>query len=282
MSTVDALKDYVIVLGSTDSPELTTHLNYVKYLWSNTKSLRLTYKNTIGKNSSLKRKDFKDRVNLIKLTYKSLNEEAKQVEGLHEYARACSAWIAIKSYYLLFYLETILLSLILTQNKLKASHGEVRKLIKNLGRDGSLKASFVQLSVVITHAECEKSGVKSGANLRGQLSDADRYKQLMKKLREYSQEEYKRSNKLKRMTKLHSANFSKQKISLADFFYWYRIKSNYRDLEFIAGDEAKMSDLYDFYRMYNQAVINVSKAYVRLINEVYANRTDDKEALIQL
>jgi len=279
MNSID-LKEYIVVVGSVKNPELTTHLNYVYYIRQKTKNLKFSYNNDINYHANISKIKFDTRVNLVKLTYKSLQEEARQVESTHEYARACSAWVAIKGYYLLFYLETILMSLIEAQNKMKASHGEVRKYIKTLSANKTLSASFPDLTKVIKHADCETTGLKSGANLKGQLSEQDRYRQVMKKLREYSQEEYKRVNKIKSLRGESKKKFNNMNISLTDFFYWYRIKSNYRDLEFIAGEEAKVTELYDFYRMYNQSVIAYAAAYIRLINSIYSMRINKNTELI--
>ena len=69
------------------------------------------------------------------------------------------------------------------------------------------------------------------------VPDEDRYKQIMRKLHDYAKEEFKRTRNIKRLTGGKKQAFDSKAICLADFFYWYRIKSNYRDLQFIASED---------------------------------------------
>ena len=205
----------------------------------------------------------------------------EQVNAVHDYARVCSAWVAIKGYYLLFYLETVLYSLIAANpGQLKVSHDMTRKFVRDICKSSALSANFAPLTEVITHADCVSTGVTPGANLRGQLDDQSRHKQLMKKLKEYAKEEFKRRKSIERLAGANALAFNRQELCLIDFFYWYRIKSNYRDLEFIAGETSSTADLFSFYRMYNETAISVAEAYMTTINDLFRLRTGDAEALV--
>jgi hypothetical protein len=207
----------------------------------------------------------------------------KQINQTHEYARACSAWVAIKGYYLLFYLETIIHALIAADNThLKASHDMTRKFMRNICGSSALSANFTSLTTVLNHGECVTTGITGGANLIGKLDDDIRYRQIMKKLKEYSKEEFKRKNNMQRLAGVKADAFNQQKICLLDFFYWYRIKSNYRDLEFIVGESTSSKDLLDYYRMYNGTVSNIASAYEKVINELFQKRTGKKLKILEL
>lgn len=265
---------------SLEHPELSTHLNYVTYLSEHTKKLEFKYTNSVAPANKSTFSDYKSRLNLIKLTFHSLIEESNQVTKTPEYARVCSAWVAIKGYYLLFYLETILLSLITGQNKLNSTHASIRAEIRSLASSGTLTSNFPELISVIKHSECETTGLQSGANLKWVISDNNRYKQVMKKLREYSLEEFRRTNKIRRLTGKRKITFNEKKIALCDFYYWYRIKSNYRDLEFIAGETAKIMDIYKFYQSYSKSALDIANAYISLINNLHAKRSGSSLKLI--
>ena len=262
-----------------NSPELITHCNYVTYLLGESTDLRINYQKTLRYSSRVSTTNFRARINLIRLTHESIHEELQKVNSNPEYARVCSAWIAIKSYYMLFCLETILFSIITTQNKLGATHSEVRRFIRTSALNGDLTSSPPTFLSTIRHSTCQRTGLRSGANLSSQLSDSDRYKQVMKKLREYALEEYKRVNGYRRMTAARTLAFNNKTISLCDFFYWYRIKSNYRDLEFIAGNSAATSDLYNFYKNYAESALNTARAYIDLINTLNAQRTNQTQLI---
>jgi len=275
------LNNVYIAAGSTETPQLSTHLNYLNYLWRNTRQLTATYSNRVERNPNITRVVFSERLNLARLTYRSLQEEMEQVNAAHDYARVCSAWVAIKGYYLLFYLETVLYSLVAADPaQLKVSHDMTRKFVRDICKSSALNTSFASLTDVVTHADCVSTGVTAGANLRGQLDDQSRHKQLMKKLKEYAKEEFKRRKSIERLAGAAAQAFNQQELCLMDFFYWYRIKSNYRDLEFIAGESSSTPDLFDFYRMYNETAIGVAGAYIEVINDLFQRRSGEKDVLI--
>ena len=270
-----------VLSNPTDTPELSTHIRYLEYVHDGTRSITLQYKNRVDKNNVITRKQFASRVKLATLTYQSLQEEMEKVGQTHEYARVCSAWVAIKSYYLLFYLETMIMALIEAKpENLKVSHIKLRSFIRNQLKSGALVSDFIGINTICEHSVYADFKLSSGSNLRMNLSEDDRRKLLMKKLTNYAKEEYKRSRNLKQLRSDHKDIFMKQDISLMDFFYWYRIKSNYRDLEFIAGEEASEDDLFYFYEKFNMSALGVANAYMDLINFLYTKRTSDSQSLI--
>jgi len=85
-----------------DQRAFQTHLNYIKSLRQMTQGVTLepTRPNSIRYESCalIDRKK-----NLISLTDKSLREEFNIVQNDSDYLRACTSWLPVKAYYLLFY-----------------------------------------------------------------------------------------------------------------------------------------------------------------------------------
>lgn len=269
-----------MVLSLTASPELNTHIHYLEYMNNGTYNVSFQYKNRVARNSAISRSAFSSRVKLAVLTYQSLNEEMDKVNQTYEYARVCSAWVAIKGYYLLYYLESMIMSLIEADTeRLKTSHKGIRSFIKAQFSVGAITCSSEEIAKIVKHVDCLDAHLPKGANLRTNLHNGDRYNQLMKKLTIYAKDEFKRSKNLKQLRGADKITFMNQTIGLIDFFYWYRIKSNYRDLEFIAGEQSSTQDLFYFYQGYNSTSLNVARAYIVLINELYAKRTGDSQEL---
>ncbi len=64
---------------------------------------------------------------------------------------------------------------------------------------------------------------------------------------------------------------------MCEFFYWYRIKSNYRDLEFLDKD-IDDKQFRNFYKNYFELTISFYEALKKLINVLSKIRLD-KEIL---
>ena len=96
--------------------------------------------------------------------------------------------------------------------------------------------------------------------------------QIIKKLAIYSLEEFKRSKNIRSFQsrenkKLRNNFLDSKQISICEFFYWYRIKANYRDLEYLNKD---ISDdkFKSFYCSYYELTRNFYKAFRELINSI--------------
>jgi len=92
----------------------------------------------------------------------------------------------------------------------------------------------------------------------------------------YSVEEFKRKEKIRTLNCKKGRDFlDKVSINICEFFYWYRIKSNYRDLEFL--DKGINDSLFlDFYQNYFELTKNFCNAYARLVNELSMKRFGKK------
>lgn len=106
----------------------------------------------------------------------------------------------------------------------------------------------------------------SGTNLRHE--DEDRHLQIIKKLYDYTKDEFKRLEKVQALRGKRKEKFEKEtEICLFEFFYWYRIKANYRDLEYLDSDIG-VNEFYEYYSAYYGTIINVFSALVEEINRL--------------
>ena len=178
--------------------------------------------------------------NLIELTKKSLNDEARIVSIDKEYSYASTSWLPIKSYYLLFNLMlTIDYLITLDRNSFRIGH---KKCVDNFTRrlsSGEISFDKRELNTIYDRSifsYCEPSG----ANLRQSLMSTQHTNLAMKKIANYKLEEWKRLrgiqnfrstiNRRARATYLQSFQ-----LSIFEFPYYMRLRANYRDFAFIDG-----------------------------------------------
>jgi hypothetical protein len=100
----------------------------------------------------------------------------------------------------------------------------------------------------------------------------ERIVQILKKLVCYKLEELQRDEKIKNF-RTKKAKEGKKKflnentVNIFEFFYWYRIKANYRDLEFLNKDIG--SDKFkEFYKNYYELTLTYLNAFKQLINQL--------------
>lgn len=253
-----------------DHPEFTTHKYYVEYMRSISDGLTLKCKNSISARIPIS-DVAKKKVQLIKLTIKNLETEAKIVERYPEYAEVAISWMPVKAYYLIFNL-TILLEYLISGDArfLTTTHqkslGQLRQLIET----GELSFSQSALNEIKTGEEIEALKVGKWDNLRS--STATRKSQIFRKLADYAKDDLRRKYKTDRLNRAQMAEFRKSKFILPELFYWYRIKVNYRDLEFISSN-VTMAEFKKFHQDYNMLTRNFYRAFKPCINHLSMARS---------
>lgn len=257
-------------------PDFITHLNYVPCLNEISEGLsvkcKLRLKNKFEKSNYLAKK-----VTLIELTHKSLNEEHKTILKNPDYAEVCVPWIAVKAYYLLFNLFLIKKYLLSGRDSsFNSSHEGILKDLKRFIREKQLCFNKDLFNCVYKTSHIFNFNFESGYNIK--LSDVeleDRFYQVLKKLSNYKLEEFKRKKVIKNFRKKEPEardNFIKDSdINICEFFYWYRIKSNYRDLEFLDKDISS-EQFSSFYENYFSLTKNFYDAFKDLINDLSQKR----------
>jgi len=250
-----------------------THLNYVTCLRKISDGLKvscnLRLNHQIERSALLAKKR-----TLIRLIKRNLDAEFKEICRNHDFAEVCVPWIAVKSYYLLFNLFLILGYFLGNGNSyFKLSHEKILRDMKLRLRNKDLVFDKGVLNKVYNTWDVYKFKFPAGYNIR--LSRAilkDRYHQLLKKLALYKIEDLQRRKNIKDWrTKLAREKRDKylksNDTNVCDFFYWYRIKANYRDLEFLDKD-ISCEQYCDFYENYYHLTANFYSAFKDLVNNM--------------
>lgn len=275
-------KQYLI----DNPPDFITHLNYVSFINELSKGLTITHKCTITKqipNISILDK----KVNLIKLTLKGIDGEYKNILDNPEYAIVCVSWISVKAYYLLYNL-CLILKYLMTGNKSSFNSGHLTMLedFKGYISRGELEFNKLEFNKFYSCKELINWKSKSGSNIKLiEVDKEERFLQLVKKLAVYSLEEFKRTGNMKDFRskenkKLLNNFLDTKKISICEFFYWYRIKANYRDLEYLNKD---ISDekFKSFYCSYYELTKSFYEGFKDLINSIAKIRFANGEQILK-
>ena len=254
-----------------EHPQFSTHKNYLSYMRRASDGLLLNCANNITSKIPITENALK-KVKLIKLTIGSMRSEYQTIiRDYPDYAAVCVSWIPVKSYYVIFNLIVILEYLLGGNEKvLTTSHSNSSNVLKNLLSKKELTFNLDEFNEVVSVAEIEKLKVPKFENLKTGVEY--RKAQILRKLADYSRDELKRKSKSKRLSKTDMERFRRSNLSLFEFFYWYRIKVNYRDLEFIS-DEVTPEEFQQFYEDYYLLTANFYKAFKNCINELSQKRT---------
>lgn len=219
-----------------------THLNYIKCFNRLLSDCTLT---VLRKESPVKRTDDITRFQkLYKVTLKSIEKDIELIKEDSEFAVIAAPWFPVKCYYALYYLESIL-ALLLTGCATgfdRGGHTGIRKHIYILVNSRNYSFSVAELNRVYFLTEISKlPSINSGCNARTNYWETTKcVNSIAKKLMEYKLLEQKRSKKwnLRKKTDKEARNkfIGNGRLMILDFFYWYRIKANYRDLDYIDFD----------------------------------------------
>lgn len=257
---------WIEIIPNVD-PAFKTHSNYVRYLSGATENIEFFFTNTLNKTFT-EDKELTKKVKLTDITLDNLYEEMNTINKLHEYAIVCSSWVSVKSYYVIFNLLIILNYLVCCDRKalMRPTHLSVNQKFKTNLTDGVYTFSNPIFNSIYCTKEVHRFRFQSGINLKNE--DKSRHLQIVKKLYEYTKDDYKRQLNLMSLRGGKKATFEKNtKICLFEFFYWYRIKANYRDLEYLEAD-VKVEDFYNYYSNYYKLIVNVSTALKNEINRL--------------
>lgn len=254
-----------------------THLNYVLCMKELSDELEINLNFNIDSKSQFKKEFLNKKIRLIELIKQSLEEEYKKALKEEDFAKVCSMWVSVKSYYLIFNLLLITHVLINSDKEnLNYTHNETINKFRNLIKNKKLSFNKTEFNLVISCKDASSFKSKSGDTLRQEVNNELRAKSVLKKLCKYKLEDFCRCKGIKNLKKkkdrVIKENFLKDaEISLFEFFYWYRIKTNYRDLAFL-DQEIYKKDIVKFYENYYLFTINFYNAFKRLINGLSKER----------
>lgn len=270
------IQSFLSKSGLIVPPDFLTHAHYVKYMRSLVdKGIQLECKrqfsNKISNHPSIEKK-----LKLCRFTLDSLEGEYKKIQQDSEYAQLCVSWVSVKSYYLLFNLLLIVDYLISGESNIfHRNHKTIIDRFKNYVEDRVLIFSIPEFNMNLpSNTFYNVYKAKPGDNLR-QVSN-ERLLQILKKLVRYQVDDFQLKEKINnfrsRQAKLsRDAFLNSTKVNLFEFFYWYRIKANYRDLEFLDHQitDTDFKSFYDDYFMLTKAFHN---CFQNLITELRSSR----------
>jgi hypothetical protein len=259
-------------MSSSERQAYDTHFHYITCLSELTTGVTLTCSHTLRK-AILPDIDIKD--NLIRLTKQSLNDEAKIVRIDNDYSYASTCWLPVKSYYLIFNVLLIL--------------EYVLKIQKNIFRMGhtacmdeftrKLKVGELSFSETILNEVFDSSILAyvttSGANLSNRTGKEVMYKLAIRKIARYKFEAWKEKEKINPRIKTHKMKcehyLSTFEVSIFDFIYYMRIRSNYRDFAFI--DNVNSSETTAYFVAYFLFTLNIVRAVELLKRKLIVARS---------
>ena len=254
-------------------PDFLTHLNYVECL--NTLSQKLILRDNLNIRNQIEESLYlSKKLNLIKLTLKNIKGEYSTILKRPDFAELCVSWISVKSYYLIFNLLLILDYLITGQeSSFNLSHEKVINRFKKYLDDDFLSFNKKIFNKNFSCFRIIKLKVKPGANIKVMnFTLKERAIQIFKKLVDYKLQEFKRREGIKNFRTKKNQEKRNQflqtnTVNLFEFFYWYRIKANYRDLEFLDKDISS-KQFKNFYKNYFESTKNFINAFVPVINKL--------------
>lgn len=249
--------------------EFTTHSNYLNFVSQASSGLVLTINtNQIPSNSISVLANKK--VRLAKLTMNNIDSEMDQINRYRDYAQICSSWIPVKSYYLFFNLLMVIEWLIEDDVRwLTETHEAVNRKMKEVLRTNSVTFNNAVFNQITPANQVNSWIIPSGSNIIIGSPDPNvRYQQIIKKILEYKTEDFKRRRKILRLAGQVKQNFlSATDLNLWEFLYWYRVKANYRDMEFLESG-VDISDFYLYYLNYHTLCNNFYSAFTNEINRI--------------
>jgi hypothetical protein len=265
------------------NPVFITHLNYIRCFNKISENLVLDCTRFNKSNKKLNKK-LLNKVSLIKLIKKSLDEESKTCKENTDFAEVSCIWISVKSYYLIFNLLLVLDYLISPEDSkdFNVSHKSLIFRVKELIRKSELTFDKPYFNHLYTYEEVKDIKFDKGENLKEEQNTEKWVKCLIRKLIDYKVDEFKRENKLsnlrKKKDKLKVSEYlSKEFTNLFELFYLFRIKTNYRDLDFLKEDVGP-TQFYNYFENYYLATINFYVALKKLINTL-ANKRFGEEII---
>ncbi len=245
-----------------------THLNYIKCLERVLSGCTLSVapRGTFQVQTA----EVKRFIRLYKLTVKSISKDFELAQEDVAIALIIAPWFPVKCYYALYYLESILLHL--TDGGMhgygKGGHSKVRTMIKKHITSGAIVFSSLEINNVypLHQIEILQTTASGGTTTFSYWETSQCVNSIVKKLFEYKLHNAKMTNGWDFRTRLGRSNrdiyLQRETLGLLDFFYWYRIKANYRDLDYIDFENGvSEQEVFEYLEAYYEAF----KAYSNLL-----------------
>lgn len=213
---------------------------------------------------------------LAQITESSIDGEKLSCDSEVIYSQVSAPWIPVKCYYLLYYLESEFIHLIngsLLGFK-PGGHTKVRESIKDLINRGDIRlvgSYSTQLSNATTWLTANSFRTIPHSNVRDNyFLEPNCIESIRKKLSRYIEIDWKLKSKIENYRTILSrekkqSELINKTLNLIDYFYWMRIKANYRDVDFLDFDNnINATDAYNYLCCY----INATKHYTCALKSI--------------
>lgn len=248
-----ANSDLESVLEESDSQELIeridydVHLKYVKRIGLLSSGLAISHSlKPIIQVDALKQ--LLPKLRIIERTKKLLEEEIRCVNDDAEYAQACVGWLPAKVYYNLYHLLAIIEYLVTGKKQfLRLSHYLCLRSLASRLTDGTIQFTCSHFNKVCDK-EIRKFKSVSGEVLSNSIADDRLISLVMKKIANDHLDDFRERRGLDcrkvKHKRLYLEEENKLKITILDFFYSMRIRTNYRDMSFLDDLDAERIRIY--------------------------------------
>lgn len=260
----------------TTSEMFRTHWNYIKCLNKLFTNLKINV--NVRTTNYIDPSPTKKFEKLSQITNLSIQSELKACSQEVAYASVIAPWIPVKCYYRLYYLESNFLYFLCSESVgfRTGGHGRVRSsLLDKLesGKINFVSRSTAELSDINTWESANIFSTSSGSNISGDYHMyPDCHKSIKKKIAEYIKIDWMDKNNIKdfrtlKARRLRNDDLKSKKFILTDYFYWMRIKANYRDVDFLDFEhDVGEEDSYEYIKEF----IETTEKYASALQEAIA------------
>lgn len=271
-----------VPLIDTTSEMFRTHWNYIKCLNKLFTNLRINV--NIKTTSYIDPGPTRRFERLSQITHLSIQSELNACSQEVAYASVIAPWIPVKCYYRLYYLESIFLYFLCSNRSgfRVGGHNRIRESLLEqleLGNINFVSRSTAELSEINTWESANIFSTSPGSNIGVEYyMYPDCHKSIKKKVAEYIKVDWMDKNHLNnfktlRARSLRDKDLKLKKFILADYFYWMRIKANYRDVDFLDFEhDVKATDSYEYIKEFVGTSEKYAGSLQRVIASIKANR----------
>ncbi|MEO8582109.1 MAG: hypothetical protein ABI425_06080 [Patescibacteria group bacterium] len=259
-----------------------THWNYIKCLNNLFTDFQISV--NIATTSHLDPAITRRFERLSQITQLSIQAELNACDQEVAYASVIAPWIPVKCYYRLYYLESIFLYYLADNHSGFSNGGHTgvrRSLLSKVegGNIGFSNSSSVILSEVSIWESASIFTTSSGSNISGNYyMYPDCHRSLRKKMSEYIKVDWMQKNKIKDFRKnaakaLRDSHLKPKKFLITDYFYWMRIKANYRDVDFLDFEhDVSAIDSHEYIKEYVETTEKYASALLEAISDIKVQR----------
>ncbi len=266
----------------TTSEMFRTHWNYIKCLNSHFTDLEIAI--NIATTSRLDPAITRRFERLSQITRLSIQSELNACEEEVAYASVIAPWIPVKCYYRLYYLESIFLYYLADDHSgfSNGGHTAVRRSFLNKVETGQINFSNVSTTILSEVSIWESAATfttSSGSNISGNYyMYPDCHRSVRKKMAEYIKIDWMQKNSINDFRTvaartLRDTRLKPKKFLISDYFYWMRIKANYRDVDFLDFEhDVSALDSHEYIKEFVETTEKYGSALLAAISEIKARR----------